>query len=111
MAKTKRSYCVVDHRIPGQPVIHKGLKKRAVKKLCVKLGLGSLMMATSETKNGSDRSWGCAACKTQPAAPMLKNGKRMNYQSYWYNYIDKGQFQTRLNKEDILDYSSPEDVV
>lgn len=110
MKKVNKSYRVMDYRDPHNPVHSKDMKKRLAKKLCKKIGIGSLLQVVRKRREDNYQDWSRSSCICQPAAPMLKNGKKMNYQSYWYNYIDKGQFQIRLNKEEILDYSCPEDV-
>lgn len=106
-------YRVLDLRSEDAPTDQTFLKKRLAKKAAKRIGLGSVMLKRvyfqprDKTKNYQSE-WLQGAISTQPAAPWLKNGKRMNYLSYWHNYTAKGYLTT--TREEIVDYASKEDV-
>lgn len=59
------------------------VNKRTAMRVAKRLGLGSIVMVKCE---GPGDLWSRKLVDNQPAAPRLKNGKRMDAISYCYHY-------------------------
>lgn len=113
---TTTTYEVRDYRFHF-PLVTKFPTKRRAKKLAKKIGPGSLVVKRTHSRyvNPNSAHWSNESIHDQPARPMLKNGHRMDYKSYFYNYVQNHHtFDQEIRAQFLLEienYASPEQAV
>lgn len=81
------TYDVIFWPAPGNyKHVLKGVNKRTASRAAKRLGVGSLVMKKLKL-NDRTQVWRRQQTSPQPAAPLLKNGRRMDGYSYNYHYL------------------------
>lgn len=75
-----------------------GVNKRTAKRVAKRLGIGAFVTKlTTELKGNNELQFRRSAIDSQPCAPMLKNGKRMDRLSYFYHCVDSSSEKLNIS--------------